>query len=377
MAMIHGAMFDAINCISPVYEPFVFDGIPKEPGLEPNIAAAAAAFTVASQLYPTFINVWNSTFEESLNAFGASPSKQPSIDLGIQVANVILAARSNDGSDAAVDYQPGNQPGDWNRTPPAFLAPLLPHWPDVIPFAMNSPDQFLPPAPPDLNSQAYAMAVDQVMKLGSKSSTDRTADQTAIANFWADGGGTFTPPGHWNRIAADTSLENHQSLIDSARTMALVNVALADAGISCWDAKYKYELWRPIDAIRKADSDGNPATVQDSNWTPLLVTPPFPAYTSGHSTFSAASARLLTRLFGDNYSFSTQLDQPTNIDQINYDPTKRVVRTFSSFEQAAEEASISRIYGGIHFLFDGQAGLTAGYSIGDLVYSTKLRSVRK
>jgi membrane-associated phospholipid phosphatase len=211
------------------------------------------------------------------------------------------------------------------------------------------------------------------MQLGSKTSTVRTLDQTAIANFWADGGGTFTPPGHWNRIAADTSLENNQSLIDSARTMVLLNVALADAGISCWDAKYHYDLWRPIDAIRKADTDGNPTTLQDALWTPLLVTPPFPAYTSGHSTFSAASARVLTRLFGEGYPFSTQLDQPTNSNQINFDPAKRVIRSFNGFDQAAEEASMSRIYGGIHFIFDGQEGLSAGYSIGDLVFSTKLR----
>ena len=213
------------------------------------------------------------------------------------------------------------------------------------------------------------------MKLGSKTSTTRTADQTTIANFWADGGGTFTPPGHWNRIAADASLNNKQNLIDSARTMALVNIALADAGISCWDAKYLYELWRPIDAIRKADTDGNPATVQDPTWSPLLVTPPFPAYTSGHSTFSAASAQVLTLLFGDNYAFVTQMDQPTNTSQVNYDPSKRVVRNFSSFTQAAEEASMSRIYGGIHFLFDGTQGLASGYSIGSLVYNSKLRAL--
>ncbi|MFN6138110.1 MAG: dockerin type I domain-containing protein, partial [Planctomycetota bacterium] len=136
MAMIHGAMFDAINCINPAYAPFVFDGIPTEQGLDPNIAAASAAFTVASQLYPTFMKVWDATLAESLNAYGSFPTKQSSIDFGIQVGNAIFAARANDGSDATVDYQPGNQPGDWNRTPPAFLAPLLPQWPDVIPFAM-------------------------------------------------------------------------------------------------------------------------------------------------------------------------------------------------------------------------------------------------
>jgi hypothetical protein len=373
LAMMQGAMFDAINCINPAYESFIFSGSPSELGLDPNIAAAAAAYRVASQLYPTFNNVWDSTLAESLNALESSLSKEASIDFGILVANSVLAARANDGSDASFNYQPGNQPGDWNRTPPAFLAPFLPHWPEVTPFAINAPDRFLPPAPPVLDSQEYAEAVDQVMRLGSKTSTVRTLDQTAIADFWADGGGTFTPPGHWNRIAADTSLENNQSLIDTARTMALLNVALADAGISCWDAKYHYDLWRPIDAIRKADTDGNPSTVQDALWTPLLVTPPFPAYTSGHSTFSAASARVLTRLFGEDYPFSTQLDQPTNSNQINFDPAKRVIRSFNGFDQAAEEASMSRIYGGIHFIFDGQEGLSAGYSIGELVYNTKLR----
>lgn len=375
IAMIQGAMFDAINAISPAYEPFVFTASLPQQGLDPNIAAAAAAYRAASYLYPTFLSVWDSTLEESLRAFSNSATRQPSIDFGTQVANAVIEARANDGSDATVNYTPGNQPGDWNRTPPAFLAPFLPQWPDVTPFAMSSPDQFLPPAPPALNTEAYAIAVDQVMKLGSKTSTTRTAAQTNIANFWADGGGTFTPPGHWNRIAADTSLKNKQNLIDSARTMALVNIALADAGISCWDAKYLYELWRPIDAIRKADTDGNPATVQDPTWSPLLVTPPFPAYTSGHSTFSAASAQVLTLLFGDNYAFVTQMDQPTNTSQVNYDPSKRVVRNFSSFTQAAEEASMSRIYGGIHFLFDGTQGLASGYSIGSLVYNSKLRAL--
>lgn len=373
LAMIHGAMFDAINSINPSYESFLYSAGPSEQGLNSDVAASAAAHRVASQLYPTFMNVWDSTLTESLAPYSQLANKQASIDFGIQVANFVLNARANDGSDAKVDYTPGNQPGDWNRTPPAFLAPFLPQWPNVTPFAMQSPSEFLSPPPPALGSAAYAQAVDQVMKLGAKNSTFRTADQTQIADFWADGGGTFTPPGHWNRISADESLKNNQSLIESARTLALVNIALADAGISCWDTKYEYSLWRPIDAIRKADTDGNPATVQDSTWTPLLVTPPFPAYTSGHSTFSAAAAQVLTSIFGDNYSFVTLKDLPTNTTQLNYDPTKRIARSFDSFEQAALEASMSRIYGGIHFIFDGTEGLTAGNSIGALVYNTKLR----
>lgn len=375
VAMIHGAMFDAINAISPAFEPFVYSASPETAGLNPNVAAASAAHRVASQLYPTFQAVWDATLAESLKPYADLVERPASIDFGTQVGNAVLDSRANDGSNATVNYTPGNQPGDWNRTPPAFLAPLLPQWPEVTPFAMSAPDQFLPPEPPALNSDAYAAAVDQVMKLGSKTGSLRTADQTAIAFFWADGGGTFTPPGHWNRIAADTSLQNNQSLIESARTMALVNIALADAGISCWDAKYHYDLWRPIDAIRKADLDGNSLTAQDPNWTPLLVTPPFSSYTSGHSTFSAASAQVLTMLFGDNYSFVTQQDVPTNTPQLNYDPSKRIVRSFDSFYHAAQEASMSRLYGGIHFLFDATEGLNSGQSIGTLVYNTKLRPI--
>jgi membrane-associated phospholipid phosphatase len=168
-------------------------------------------------------------------------------------------------------------------------------------------------------------------------------------------------------------LVSGQSFIESARTLALVNIALADAGISCWDTKYEYDLWRPIDAIRKAGTDGNAMTQEDASWTPLLVTPPFPAYTSGHSTFSGASAEVLTAIFGASFSFTSQKDLPTNTAQLPFDPSKRIVRSFRDFNQAAEEASWSRVYGGIHFLFDGTEGLESGYAVGALVYSSMLR----
>ena len=373
IAMIQGAMFDAINAIDRTYESFLYQGTANRVGIDPRIAASSAAYDVATHLYPSFSSVWDSTLAECLASVPDAGQLHSSMEFGQEVAMAVIAARANDGSDAKVDYVPGDQPGDWNRTLPAFLAPLLPQWPQVIPFAMSSPNQFLSPPPPALDTEAYAIAVDQVMKLGSRSNSTRTADQTDIANFWADGGGTFTPPGHWNRIGADTSLASNQNLIESARTLALLNIALADAGISCWDTKYAYGLWRPIDAIRKADTDGNAMTLQDASWLPLLVTPPFPAYTSGHSTFSGASAEILTAIFGASYSFTSQKDVPTNTAQLPYDPSKRILRSFGSFYQAAEEASWSRIYGGIHFLFDGTEGLEAGYSIGALVHSTMLR----
>jgi membrane-associated phospholipid phosphatase len=152
-----------------------------------------------------------------------------------------------------------------------------------------------------------------------------------------------------------------------------MNLALADAGIASWDAKYHYDLWRPIDAIREAATDQNPATIADPNWLPLLKTPPFPAYTSGHSTFSGAAAAVLTRLFGNGYAFSSTTDPLSGLAQRPLADSLIVTRQFDSFEQAAEEAGMSRIYGGIHFVFDNTAGLQAGGGIGDFVAGTMLK----
>jgi membrane-associated phospholipid phosphatase len=239
---------------------------------------------------------------------------------------------------------------------------------------MESGSQFRPSAPPALNSSEYAQAVDQVMRLGEFNSRERTQDQTAIAKFWADGAGTGTPPGHWNQIAVDQVLSRNLPLLESARTLALVNIALADAGIASWDAKYFYDLWRPIDAIRKADTDGNSATIQDSNWSPLLQTPPFQSYTSGHSTFSHAAASVLTQIFGENVSFLDHADPGYTGAWPPVDDTSGIPRrAFTGFRQAAEEAGLSRIYGGIHYSFDNTAGSLSGKQIGDATVAKMLK----
>jgi membrane-associated phospholipid phosphatase len=295
------------------------------------------------------------------------------VAFGRQVANAILALRANDGSQATVTYTPGTAAGDWNRTPPTNSGPALPQWPSVTPFAMTSGSQFRPVSPPALTSAEYAQAVDEVMRLGSNDSDDRTDEQTGIANFWADGAGTATPPGHWNQIAIDQILGRNSSLIESTRTMALLNIALADAGISSWDAKYHYDFWRPIDAIRKADLDGNSATIADAAWTPTLQTPAFQSYTSGHSTFSHAAATILTSLFGSSVSFLDRADPGFTGLWPPVEETSGIPRrTYSSFRDAALEAGVSRIYGGIHFSFDNAAGATAGQSIGTLVLQQSL-----
>ena len=211
-----------------------------------------------------------------------------------------------------------------------------------------------------------------MIRLGGFQSDLRTSEQTKIALFWADGGGTATPPGHWNSIALDVTLKKGTSLLETARTYALLNIAMADAGIASWDAKYHYDMWRPIDAIRQADQDGNPATSGVASWIPLLKTPPFPTYTSGHSTFSGAASAVLTSLFGDNVAFDSQSDGHLAAEQRPLDPSQIVTRHFTSFNQAAEEAGLSRIYGGIHFNFDNTAGLELGRKVGTAAIARSL-----
>jgi membrane-associated phospholipid phosphatase len=264
-----------------------------------------------------------------------------------------------------VVYTPGVGPGYWRPTPPAFAPALLPQWGDVAPFGVKQADKYVPKAPPALSSRKYAEEVAEVQEIGSATSTTRTADQTVIARFWANGGGTATPPGHWNQITRTVIFNSGLGLGEEARLFALLNVALADAAIVSWQTKYEYNYWRPVAAIREADTDGNAATIADPTWTPLLVTPPFPEYTSGHSTFSGAAAAVLAGYFGtDNIAFTTESDDAPGI-----------IRSYPSFSAAAAESGQSRIYGGIHFQSGNRFGLSSGKKVGKYVAKKLLRSV--
>ncbi|WP_417738666.1 vanadium-dependent haloperoxidase [Rosistilla oblonga] len=375
LAMIQTAMFDAIATIEGGYETYLpIAGVPAA-GASAEAAAIEAAYTVSTALYPDAdsMAIWNAARNESLAMIADGPDKSAGLSFGESVGLQMLALRDDDGSLATRTYTHGDAPGDWQRTEPDYLPPLLPQWADVDPFVVDDVEAFRPAAPPALTSDSYAASVDEVMRLGGVDSVDRTSDQTEIATFWSDGGGTFTPPGHWNQIAADVMVGQQQPLIETARTLALLNLAMADAGIAAWDTKFHYDLWRPIDAIQRADEDGNPATDQDDAWQPLLTSPPFPTYTSGHSTFSGAADAVLTALLGDNVSFTSQTDAFASPGQRPLDPNLIVTRTFDSFSEAAEEAGLSRIYGGIHFDFDNTAGLDTGRAIGTQAAATMLR----
>ena len=186
------------------------------------------------------------------------PQKTAGIVWGEFVADQILVARANDGSDAIVLPPGGSGPGVWIPTPPLFRPYLLPQWGFVAPFAMNSSSQFRPPGPPSLDSQQYAEDYNEVKELGALVGSTRTEEQTEIASFWADGAGTETPPGHWNSIAQTIAGDRGNTLEQNARLFALLNIAMADAAICAWDAKYTFNFWRPVTAIRNAGTDGNP-----------------------------------------------------------------------------------------------------------------------
>lgn len=364
MAIMHVAVYDAVNSIDRRHAPYLVQ-LDVHPRTSPEAAAAAAAASTLMALFPAQQAEFQTQLTEALASIPDGRAKTDGIQLGQTVASRVLAHRASDGSDALVTYVPGSAPGDWQPTPPGLATAVLPQWPGVQPWAMQAADQFRPAAPPDLTSAAYATDLLQVQQVGAADSAVRTQEQTEIARFWSNGAGTSTPPGHWN-LAAQTAAEARQnSLQQNARLFALLNIALADAAISCWDAKYEYNLWRPVTAVRGADTDQNPATEADAGWTSLLVTPAFPTYTSGHSTFSAAAAAVLTSYFGtDQIAFDLASETPGAAD-----------RHFQSFSEAAAESGMSRVYGGIHFQFDNQAGLASGRQLGQYVARRVLQPV--
>ena len=362
MAMVHAAIYDSVNSISKTYSPYLVS-IDAPAGASPEAAAAAAAHRTLVGLYPAQAGKFDAALQSSLAKIPDGKAKQDGIALGQQVADQIISSRNTDGITKVVQYTPSTDLGSWTPTPPALAAALAPQWPQVTPFAMTSGSQFRPPGPPALEGAKYAEEVNYVKEIGKSDSLTRTPDQTAIAKFWANGAGTFTPPGHWNQIAEETATLTGQSLEDSARLFALLNISLADAAISCWDAKYEYNLWRPVTAIRQADTDNNPNTTADPQWLPLVTTPPFPEYMSGHSTFSGAADAVMSSVFGSDFGFADRGDRSVNS-----------LRTYQNFSEAADESGMSRLYGGIHFMSANVDGLSAGRNVGNYVVQNFLKA---
>jgi PAP2 superfamily len=346
-AILHAAIYDAVVSITRDAPPYVFS-VNAPSGARPDAAAAVAGHDTLAALYPKMKAALDQRLAGELAMIPDGAGKQQGIQAGHEVAARLIAIRANDGSATMPpSFVPGNQPGNYQPTPPKLAAPVFTNWGNVTPFVLNNAAQFRPEPPPALTSQAYAQALNEVKSLGQNTSTTRTADQTVIAKFWA--GPIWNT---WNEIAENAALAHHTNLETTARMFAVLNLSFADSTIAFYDAKYHYQLWRPITAIREANTDGNPATVGDPTWTPLAVTAPDPSYPGAHSTISAAGATVLSAFFG-------------NQDQIRVtsDVLPGVVRIFTSYNDVATEAGLSRIYAGQHTRLDHVAGLTLGQKV--------------
>lgn len=369
LAILHAAVFDAVNGVRPKYDHYLV--APAAPrGASGDAAASTAAHDVLVAVHPAQSATFDALHQSVLARIPNGQPKVSGIAWGAQVAAAMLAARANDGSTNTAPYPGSNVPGKWRPTLSfgGVVRPaLLPLWGRVQCFSLPSGNLLRPSPAPELPSLRYGLEVLMVQHIGGQQNSRRTPDQTEVARFWGYGPGTSTPPGHWNQIAHAVAAGRRDSVLDVARTFALLNLALADAAIVSWDCKYEYGYWRPITAIQLADQDGNPLTQPDTTWMPLLETPPFPEYTSGHSTFSAAAAAVLAYCYGtDRVPF-----------RVGSDDLPGVQRSYRGFADAAWESGMSRIYGGIHFMSGNLQGLGTGYQTGRHVVEHRLRPLRR
>ena len=356
LAIMHAAIYDAAVSIDRSGAPYLTDvHAPRRASVE--AAADAAAHDTLVKLYPA---VQQSIDQEYAGLLAQVPSghrKAEGIRVGQQVAAQILAKRANDGSTAPlIPFRPGSNPGDYQLTPPTFAQPVFTHWRFAKPFVLRHADQFRPPAPPALTSAKYAAAINEVKTLGVAQGSTRTPDETQIGLFW-------NPPiwATWNRIAQSAVLGHPGTLSQDARTFAALNLTFADSVIAFYDGKYTYNLWRPVTAIQNAATDGNPDTTADPNWTPLSNTAPDPSYPGAHGTISAAAADVLSSIYGNDFAFSVTSPALPGVE-----------RQFVSFSEAAEEASVSRIYNGNHTRIDQVAGEDLGRDVADFVLHNAL-----
>jgi hypothetical protein len=360
-AIVQAAVFDAVNGVDRHYTP-IYVPPAAAPGTSKRAAAVQAAYAALVNLYPAQKATFDQRRADSLGAItDSNDAVQQGLSWGQSVADQIWAWRSNDGfSDAPPPYLGGTQPGQWRPTPPAMVPGLAPQLATTTPWVIRSPSQFRPQGPVAMTSDQYTADFNEVARMGVATNSGRTADQTLYARFWQAG----NPPDYWDPVVISLAAQHHFSMSKTARLLALVNLAMADAAIGCWDAKYTYSWWRPITAIQLGDTDGNDATAPDPTWSPLIVTPPFPEYPSAHSCISGAAAHILSQAFGEETSFNVVSDAMLG-----------VTRKFNSFSAALEEVKNARVFGGIHFRTACVDGTALGIAVGDYVMSHALLSL--
>ncbi|CAA9379654.1 MAG: hypothetical protein AVDCRST_MAG64-530 [uncultured Phycisphaerae bacterium] len=362
LAILHGAMYDAMNGVHDLYDPFFYAKRARA-GTDADAAAAAAAYRVLSKLYPSQAGHFRQQYDADLAAVEDGRPEKLGVRYGRAVADRYLRWRRNDGALEDAAYEPGTRPGDWQPTAPGGSA-VHPGAGRVAPFAIEAVKPFLPVAPPELTTREYTDAYNEVYDLGGRDSPFRSADQTEVGVFWAyDGPGMGTPVVLYNQVLRAVAGQEGNTPLENARLFAMANTAMADAGIVAWECKYLDHFWRPVTGVQQGDTDGNLDTVGDPTWEPLgapsrdgpSFTPSFPAYVSGHSTFGAALFGTLRNFYGtDDVSFELESDELPG-----------VVRTYDSFSAAEDENGDSRIYLGVHWRFDDTYGRQVGQSVAD------------
>lgn len=396
LAIVHIALFEAVNAVAGGYRSYL--GLAPVPDASIDAAIAQATHDALVGTYRSQARLFAPILAADLALIPNGTAKTKGIALGKQAAAAILARRAADGAQhteprLGIEYVPPVGVGFWEQDPISLIPLALgAFWGTrVQPFVIQSASQFRIPRPPALNSPAYAASFAEVARLGgcgidpsgclggAPTATVRTADQTVAGIYWGYDGtpGLGTPPRLYNQIAVKIALQRGTNAVQLARLLALINVAMGDAALSSWESKFHYVHWRPVTAIRRAGEDGNAATTPDSDFTPLGApatnllgpnfTPPFPAYDSGHSTFGSSMFHVLRLFYGtDNIPFTFVSDEFNGINRDNRGNTRpRLPRSFTSLSHAEEENGQSRIYLGIHWSYDKDAGRTQGRSVAE------------
>ena len=368
-AIVQLAVFEAVNAITGDYQPYL-GSIVAPHGASADAAAIQAAYHVLSNFFPLSASTLLTARANSLALIPDGQAKSDGIATGDAAALAMIALRANDGSSPAQFKIPGPAvPGEYQATPSCPImngikVGTLFHWQNVTPFGIPSASEFLLDPPPALDSNQYATTYNEVKVVGSASanSAERPQDRANVVLFYA----ASSPTQVFNQVARQVvGQEGRHSLSENARAFALINMAISDGAVTTFFNKYHYNFWRPETAIHAGGSDGNRKTDADPNWVPFIVTPCFPSYPSAHGTLSGAGAEVMRRLYGEA-GHAITLSNPA---------VPSIVLYYGSFKQITDDISDARVYGGIHFRTDQDAGARLGRAVGETIYKNNLRAM--